>query len=212
MSALIQQAPPHVGPVIRVVGPVIPVEVPLRSAAGPVVPVHSVPVRSAAGPVVPVHSVPVRSAAGPVVPVHSVPVCSVVGPVVPVAVPVHSAVGPVVPVAVPVIQGFGQSVQWRASHSSGGASRSSVFASPVGGSSEDGGITTHMGIKEIAGKSCSIQKKKKLPTQVALDAEGLLRTDFPFDQISARQKLRTLNTPYIISSTPEEEDNGRLDC
>ena len=49
-----------------------------------------------------------------------------------------------------------------------------------------------MGIKEIAGKSRSIQKKIKLPTQVSLDAEGLLRTDFPFDQISARQKLRTL--------------------
>ena len=47
-----------------------------------------------------------------------------------------------------------------ASHSSGGASRSSGDASPVGGSSEDGGITTHMGIKEIAGKSRSIQKKK----------------------------------------------------
>ena len=57
-----------------------------------------------------------------------------------------------------------------ASRSRGGASHSSVFASPVGGSSEDGGITTHMGIKEIAGKSCSIQKKIKLPTQVALDA------------------------------------------
>ena len=66
----------------------------------------------------------------------------------------------------------------RASRSSGGASHSSVFASPVGGSSEDGGITTHMGIKEIAGKSRSIQKKIKLPTQVALDTEGLLRTDF----------------------------------
>ena len=88
-----------------------------------------------------------------------------------------------------------------ASHSSGGASRSSFFASPVGGSSKDGGITTHMGIKEIANKSCSIQKKKiKLPTQVALDAKGLLRTDFPFDQISARQKLWTLthNTLFAV--------------
>ena len=92
-----------------------------------------------------------------------------------------------------------------ASHSSGGASHSSVFASPVGGSSEDGGITTHMGINEIAGKSRSIQKKKKLPTQVALDAEGLLRTDFPFDQISARQKLRTLTHHTLFSVHPKKK-------
>ena len=92
-----------------------------------------------------------------------------------------------------------------ASRSSGGASHSSVFASPVGGSSEDGGITTHMGIKEIAGKSRSIQKKKKLPTQVALDAEGLLRTDSPFDQISARQKLRTLTHHTLFPVHPKKK-------
>ena len=92
-----------------------------------------------------------------------------------------------------------------ASRSSGGASHSSVFASPVGGSSEDGGITTHMGIKEIAGKSRSIQKKIKLPTQVALDAEGLLRTDFPFDQISARQKLRTLTHHTLFPVHPKKK-------
>ena len=92
-----------------------------------------------------------------------------------------------------------------ASCSSGGASCSSVFASPVGGSSEDGGITMHMGIKEIAGKSRSIQKKKKLPTQVALDAEGLLRTDFPFDQISARQKLRTLTHHTLFPVHPKKK-------
>ena len=92
-----------------------------------------------------------------------------------------------------------------ASHSSGGASCSSGDASPVGGSSEDGGITTHMGIKEIAGKSRSIQKKKKLPTQVALDTEGLLRTDFPFDQISARQELWTLTHNTLFPVHPKKK-------
>ena len=92
-----------------------------------------------------------------------------------------------------------------ASRSSGGASRSSVFASPVGGSSEDGGITMHMGIKEIAGKSRSIQKKIKLPAQVALDTKGLLRTDFPFDQISARQKLRTLTHHTLFPVHPKKK-------
>ena len=62
-----------------------------------------------------------------------------------------------------------------------------------------------MGIKEIAGKSRSIQKKKKLPTQVVLDAEGLLRTDFPFDQISARQKLRTLTHHTLFPVHPKRK-------
>ena len=75
----------------------------------------------------------------------------------------------------------------------------------MGVSSEDGGITTHMGIKEIAGESRSIQKKIKLPTQVALDAEGLLRTDFPFDQISARQKLRTLTHHTLFPVHPKKK-------
>ena len=92
-----------------------------------------------------------------------------------------------------------------ASHSSGGASHSSVFTSPVGGSSEDGGITMHMGIKENAGKSRSIQKKIKLPTQVVLDAKGLLRTDFPFDQISARQELRTLTHNTLFPVHPKKK-------
>ena len=92
-----------------------------------------------------------------------------------------------------------------ASHSSGGASRSSGDASPVGGSSEDGGITTHMGIKEIAGKSHSIPKKIKLPTQVALDTKGLLRTDFPVDQISARQELRTLTHNTLFPVHPKKK-------
>ena len=92
-----------------------------------------------------------------------------------------------------------------ASSFSGRASHSSGDASPLGGSSEDGGITTHMGIKEIAGKSRSIQKKIKLPTQVALDAEGLLRTDFPFDQISARQKLRTLTHHTLFPVHPKKK-------
>ena len=64
----------------------------------------------------------------------------------------------------------------------GGASRSS----PVGGSSPDGGIAMDMegSIKKMAGKSCSIPKKKKikLPTQIALDSKGAVRIDFSFDQ------------------------------
>ena len=92
-----------------------------------------------------------------------------------------------------------------ASHSSGGASHFRGDASPVGGSSEDGGITMHMGIKEITGKSRSIQKKIKLPRQVALDAEGLLRTDFPFDQISARQELRTLTHNTLFPVHPKKK-------
>ena len=47
-----------------------------------------------------------------------------------------------------------------ASHSTGGASRFSGGSSPVGGSSEDGGIAMDMGIKKIPGKSHSIAKKK----------------------------------------------------
>ena len=102
------------------------------------------------------------------------PVIRVVGPDNPV-VPVHSAVGAshssgsASPFsggtshssggATPFSGGASHS-SGRASRSSGGASRSSGDASPVGGSSEDGDITTHMGIKEIAGKSRSIQKKK----------------------------------------------------
>ena len=194
MSALIQRAPPHVGPVIQVVGldnpvvpvhsvagPVIPVEVPVRSAAGPVVPVHSVPVHSAAGPVVPVHSVPVRSAAGPVVPVAV--------PVIPVVMPVHSVAGPVVPVVVPVIP-----VVMPVCSVAGPVIPVVVQVVPV-----------FLQVKEIAGKSPSIQKKIKLPTQVALDTEGLLRTDFPFDQISARQKLRTLTHHTLFPVHPKKK-------
>ena len=173
MSALIQRAPHHVGPVIRVVGPDNPV-VPVHSVAGPVIPVE-VPVHSVVGPIIPV-AVPLRSAVGPVIPV--------VVPIIPGVMPVRSVAGPVIPVVVQVIP---------------------VFLPVQGGSSEDGGITTHVGIKEIAGKSRSIKKKIKLPTQVVLDAEGLLRTDFPFDQISARQKLRTLTHNTLFPVHPKKK-------
>ena len=75
----------------------------------------------------------------------------------------------------------------------------------MGGSSEDGGIATDMGIKKIAGKSRSIAKKIKLPTQVALDSEGIVRTDFPFDQISSRHKLRTLTHHTLFPVHPKKK-------
>ena len=93
-----------------------------------------------------------------------------------------------------------------ASRSSCGASRSSGGAIPVGGSSEDGGIATDMGIKKIPGKSCSIAKKIKLPTQVALDSKGVVRTDFPFDQISSRHKLRTLTHHTLFPVHPKKKN------
>ena len=93
-----------------------------------------------------------------------------------------------------------------ASRSTGGASHSSGGAIPVGGSSEDGGIATDMGIKKIPGKSCSIAKKIKLPTQVALDSEGIVRTDFPFDQISSRHKLQTLTHHTLFPVHPKKKN------
>ena len=93
-----------------------------------------------------------------------------------------------------------------ASCSSGGASHSSGGAIPVGGSSEDGGIATDMGIKKIPGKSLSIAKKIKLPTQVALDSEGIVRNDFPFDQISSRHKLRTLTHHTLFPVHPKKKN------
>ena len=93
-----------------------------------------------------------------------------------------------------------------ASHSTGGASHSSGGAIPVGGSSKDGGIAMDMGIKKIPGKSHSIAKKIKLPTQVALDSEGVVRTDFPFDQISSRHKLRTLTHHTLFPVHPKKKN------
>ena len=93
-----------------------------------------------------------------------------------------------------------------ASHSTGGASHSTGGAIPVGGSSKDGGIATDMGIKKIPCKSRSIAKKIKLPTQVALDSEGVVRTDFPFDQISSRHKLWTLTHHTLFPVHPKKKN------
>ena len=93
-----------------------------------------------------------------------------------------------------------------ASRSTGGASHSSGGAIPVGGSSKDGGIATDIGIKKIPGKSRSIAKKIKLPIQVALDSEGVVRTDFPFDQISSRHKLRTLMHHTLFPVHPKRKN------
>ena len=86
----------------------------------------------------------------------------------------------------------------------GGASRSSA----VGGSSPDGGIAMDMegSTQKTAGKSCSIPKKIKLPTQVVLDSEGAVRTDFPFDQISSRNKLRTLTHHTLFPVHPKKKN------
>ena len=86
----------------------------------------------------------------------------------------------------------------------GGASRSSA----VGGSSPDGGIAMDMegSIQNTAGKSRSIPKKIKLPTQVALDSEGTVRTDFPFDQISSRHKLWTLTHHTLFPVHPKKKN------
>ena len=48
--------------------------------------------------------------------------------------------------------------------------------------------------KKSAGKSTSCSLAKiKLPTQVALDSEGAVRTDFPFDKLNCRHELMSLN-------------------
>ena len=95
-----------------------------------------------------------------------------------------------------------------ASRSIGGASCSSGSASPVGGSSQDGGIAMDMegSIKKIAGKLHSIPKKIKLPTQVVLDSKGVVRTDFPFDQISSRHKLWTLTHHTSFPVHPKKKN------
>ena len=81
-------------------------------------------------------------------------------------------------------------------------------SSAVGGSSPDGGIATDMegSAQKMAGKSHSIPKKIKLPTQVALDSEGAVRTDFPFDQISSRNKLRTLTHHTLFPVHPKKKN------
>ena len=86
----------------------------------------------------------------------------------------------------------------------GGASHSSA----VGGSSPDGGIAMDMEgyAQKTAGKSCSIPKKIKLPTQVALDSEGAVRTDFPFNQISSRNKLQTLTHHTLFPVHPKKKN------
>ena len=76
----------------------------------------------------------------------------------------------------------------------------------MGGSSKGGGIAMDMGIKKIPGKSRSIAKKIKLPTQVALDSEGVVRTDFPFDQISSRHKLQTLTHHTLFPVYPKKKN------
>ena len=167
------------------------------SALIPLPPPHVWPVVRVAGPDISVVG-PVLSVVGPDIPL--VPVLSVAGPVIPVVVPVLSVVGPVIP------GGGASPFRGGASHSTGGASHSSGGSSPVDGSSEDGGIAMDMGIKKIPGKSRSFAKKIKLPTQVVLDSEGIVRTDFPFDQISFRHKLQTLTHHTLFPVHPKKKN------
>ena len=95
----------------------------------------------------------------------------------------------------------------------GGASRSSAVGgasrfSAVGGSSPDGGIATDMEgyTQKTTGKSHSIPKKIKLPTQVGVDSEGAVRTDFPFDQSISRDKLRTLTHHTLFPVHPKKKN------
>ena len=95
----------------------------------------------------------------------------------------------------------------------GGASRSSAVggasrSSAVGGSSPDGGIATDMEgyTQKTTGKSHSIPKKIKLPTQVGVDSEGAVRTDFPFDQSISRNKLRTLTHHTLFPVHPKKKN------
>ena len=143
----------------------------------------------------------------------------------------HQSVGPVVPfhlawqvvpvqLVVPVVPFHSarpgrSSAVGGASRSSavGGASRSSAVggasrSSAVGGSSPDGGIATDMEgyTQKMTGKSHSIPKKIKLPTQVGVDSEGAIRTDFPFDQSISRNKLRTLTHHTLFPVHPKKKN------
>ena len=51
-------------------------------------------------------------------------------------------------------------------------------------------------------KSHSISNLKKLPTQVGVDSSGVIRKDFPFENISARNKLKELTHNTLFSTVP----------
>ena len=51
-------------------------------------------------------------------------------------------------------------------------------------------------------KSRSISNLKKLPMQVGVDSSGAIRIDFPFENISSRNKLKELTHNTLFSTVP----------
>ena len=99
----------------------------------------------------------------------------------------------------------------------GGASRHSIAnslgTSPTGGASHStqstGGAgrnsaTKHLDIPERHGKSKKSRSiaKLKLATQVGVDSSGAIRKDFPFENITSRNKLKELTHNTLFSTVP----------
>ena len=82
----------------------------------------------------------------------------------------------------------------------GGASCSTQSTGGAGPNS----ATKHLDILEMHGKSkksCSIAKLK-LATQVGVDSSGAIRKDFPFKNISSRNKIKELTHNTLFSTVP----------
>ena len=99
----------------------------------------------------------------------------------------------------------------------GGASHhspaNSLGTSPTGGASHStqstGGAgrnsaTKHLDIMEMHGKSKKSRSiaKLKLATQVGVDSSGAIRKDFPFENITSRNKLKELTHNTLFSTVP----------
>ena len=82
----------------------------------------------------------------------------------------------------------------------GGASRSTQS---TGGASHNS-ATKHLDIPETHGKSKKSRTiaKLKLATQVGVDSSGVIRKDFPFKNISSRNKLKELTHNTLFSTVP----------
>ena len=89
----------------------------------------------------------------------------------------------------------------------------SLGTSPTGGASHStqstGGAgcnsaTKHLDILEMHGKSKKSRSiaKLKLATQVGVDSSGAIRKDFPFENISSRNKLKELMHNTLFSTVP----------
>ena len=97
----------------------------------------------------------------------------------------------------------------------GGASHhspaNSLGTPPTGGASHSiqstGGAgrnsaTKHLDIPETHGKSKKSHSMLKLATQVGVDSSGVIRKDFPFENISSRNKLKELMHNTLFSTVP----------